>query len=73
MGKHAANETPNKGIASPIIRRYIYSVVTALMALLVGYGIVTAAESQLWLGLGQAVLGLATGGATALAAVNTPS
>lgn len=72
MAKHASNETPNRGITNPLVRRYIYSIVSALMALLVGYGIVTATESELWLGVGQAVLGLATGGATALAAANTP-
>ena len=72
MAKHANNETPNAWITSPATRRYIYAVATALMALLIGNGIVTAAESSLWLGVIEALLGLAGGGATALAAANVP-
>ena len=39
-------------------RAYIYAVLVAAVPLLIGYGILTAEEGALWLGLAAAVLGL---------------
>lgn len=39
-------------------RAYIYAVLAATVPLLIGYGILTAEEAALWLGLAAAVLGL---------------
>ena len=69
MGKHAITPTtPNRWIPSPAARRWLYGIAAALGALLVGYGIMTASESGLWLALAGAILG----GVDALAFANTP-
>lgn len=40
------------------VRAYIYAVLVALVPLCIGYGILTAEQAALWLGLAGAVLGL---------------
>lgn len=40
------------------VRAYIYAVLTAAVPLLIGYGILTAEQAALWLGLAAAALGL---------------
>lgn len=74
MGKHIdPTQTPNRWITSPQLRNYLYHVATAGLALLTGAGVVEAVNGELWLGLIGAVLGLAGGAATELAAANTPT
>lgn len=70
MGDHI-DTTPNPGrwVPDPAVRRYIYGVVVALIPVLVGFGLISPEQVQLWLNLAAAVLGL---GATALALPNTP-
>lgn len=58
----------NRIIKSPEARRYMYVVGVALAALLVGYGILTAESSGLWLSLLGALLGFSQ----VTSAVNTP-
>lgn len=58
----------NRIIKSPETRRYIYVVLTAVSALLVGYGVLTLSESGLWLTVAGAVLGFGN----VLSASNTP-
>lgn len=43
---------------SEAVRAYIYSVLVAAVPLLIGYGILSAEEAAVWLGLGASVLGL---------------
>ena len=43
----------------PKTRRYLYNVAIAGCAVGVGYGVLTATEALLWLGLSGAVLGVA--------------
>lgn len=62
-------ETPNRWIPRPELRKYLYAVLAAVGPLVVFYGLATAEEVALWLGIGATVLGTPTG---ALAAVNTP-
>lgn len=57
--------TPNRLIASPSVRRWLYSITTAALAVLGVYGLVTAEQAAAWAGLAAAV--------TAVAAANTPS
>jgi len=61
--------TPNRWIPSPAVRKYLYAVLAAVGPLVVFYGLATAEEVALWLGIGATVLGTPTG---TLAAVNTP-
>ena len=56
-------------ITDPAVRKAIYTVVTALVPILVGAGIVTEADAGKYVALGGALLGMLT---TILAAVNTP-
>lgn len=63
------NETPNKWIPRPALRRYVYTVLAAAGPLVVFYGLATTEEIALWLGVGATILGTPTG---ALAAANTP-
>ncbi|MDQ0735167.1 hypothetical protein [Arthrobacter agilis] len=56
-------------IADPAIRKWIYGIVTALIPILVIFGVIGPDESQAWLNLAAAVLGL---GAAGLAFPNTP-
>ena len=44
---------------TPAVRRRIYEVSIAACAVAVGYGLLTAEDALLWLGLAAAVLGLA--------------
>ena len=55
-------------ITDPAVRKAIYTVVTALVPILVGAGIVTEADAGKYVALGGALLGMLT---TILAAVNT--
>lgn len=40
-------------------RRYIYGIATAALAVIAGYGILTAEQAMLWAGFAGAVTGLA--------------
>ncbi|WP_443667725.1 phage holin [Gordonia sihwensis] len=51
------------------MRQWIYLVLTALLPILVGYGVVAETDVSLWLALAAAILGA---GGTALAASHTP-
>ena len=55
-------------ITDPAVRKAIYTLVTALVPILVGAGIVTEADAGKYVALGGALLGMLT---TILAAVNT--
>lgn len=63
MADHKAEAT---GIKNEKTRLYLYGIGVAVAALLVGYGIVSYEESQLWLSVAGAALGLTN----VLAAVN---
>lgn len=52
---------------TPKVRRYLYAIVTALVPILIAYGVVDETTSALWVALSAAVLG--TG--TAVAHTNT--
>ena len=69
MADHAADRTPNRFITDPAIRKYVYGVVLAMIPVLVGFGLISPEQVQLWLNLAAAVLGLGT---TGLAVANTP-
>lgn len=58
----------NHIIKNPEARRYMYVTLTAVAALLVGYGVLTVEQSGLWLSLGGAILGFGN----IVAASNTP-
>ena len=64
-----ATETPNRWIPRPEIRKYVYAVLAAIGPIVVFYGLATAEEVALWLGVGATILGTPTG---ALAAANMP-
>lgn len=64
-----AAAVPNRWIPSPAARRWLYGVLTAAGPLVVFYGLMTAQEVVLWLGLGATILGTPVG---ALASANTP-
>ena len=59
MSRHAAQAAPT-GLAGLAyrepVRLYVYGVLVAVVALLVYRGVVSGAESLLWLALAQAVL-----------------
>lgn len=63
------NETPNRWVPRPEVRAWIYGILAAAGPVAVVYGLVTAEQVALWLGLGGAILGIPAG---ALAAANTP-
>ena len=65
MPEHAA---PARFIPSPKARAYIYRVAVAAGPLAIFYGLLTAEEVALWLGLGGTALALPS----ALALANTP-
>lgn len=67
MSDHAA-QTPNRWIPSPKVRGYVYRVAAAAGPVVLFYGLMTAHEYALWLGLGGTVLSVPQ----ALAAANTP-
>lgn len=58
----------NRIIKSPTLRRYGYLVMVAVVALLIGYGIIEEGMGDLWKELIYAVFGIGFG----VAAVNTP-
>jgi len=62
-------ETPNKWIPSPEVRKWIFGILAAAGPLVVFYGLATQEEVALWLGLGATIIG--TPGAS-LAARNVP-
>lgn len=55
-------------IKNPTIRRYCYLVLVAVVALLIGYGIIDESQGDLWRELVYAIFGIGFG----VAAVNTP-
>lgn len=61
--------TPNKWIPSPKVRLWVFRSVAAAGPLVVFYGLATAEEVALWLGLGATILGTP---ALTLASVNVP-
>lgn len=58
----------NRIIKSPSFRRYGYLVLTAVVALLIGYGLIDAEQGELWKELVYAIFGLGF----LTAAANTP-
>ena len=57
MSKHRAPGLPP---IPPAARRYLYGIVTALVPLLIDYGVLEATQAALWLALAAAVLGTGT-------------
>ena len=53
------------------LRRWIYGVIAAGLALLVGYGFVSSDQTELWLRLAEAALNLVPTAALTLAAVKS--
>ena len=53
-----AQRTPNRWVPSPEVRLWMYGILVALAALLIGYGILTVEQGGLWLALFAAVLGV---------------
>ncbi|MHB0828021.1 MAG: phage holin [Schaalia turicensis] len=45
---------------TPQVRRWLYGVLTALVPLLVVYGLIEEATAPLWIALGSSVLGTTT-------------
>lgn len=64
-----ATETPNRWIPSPTARRWLFRALAAAGPLVTFYGLATAEEVALWLGLGATILGTP---AASLASVNVP-
>lgn len=65
------NDTENKWIYSTEGRRWIYRVVTALLAVAAIYLGIDAVQQEAWLQLAAAILNISGAGATALADRNT--
>ena len=59
----------NKIVKSPAVRKSLYLVGAAVIALLVAYGFISQEVAPLWLQLLEAVIGF---GLLSLAATNTP-
>lgn len=55
---------------TPAIRQRIYLILSALVPILVGFGVVADTDASLWLALAAAILG---GGGSVLAAAHTPT
>lgn len=51
-----------KTFLTPAVRTWIYSVVTAVLAIIAAYGLISADEVPLWLTLAAALLGLGASG-----------
>ena len=64
----ADHEAPARYIPSPKVRAYIYRCLVAAGPVVLLYGLLSAEEIAVWLGLGATIL--SPGGA--LAAANTP-
>lgn len=62
-------EVPNKWIAAPKTRLWLYGVILAVLGLLVVYGIVNIEQASAWAIVAAAALGI---GGVALAARNVP-
>lgn len=60
----------NKIVKSPAVRKSLYLVGAAIIALLVAYGFISQEVAPLWLQLLEAVIGF---GLLSLAATNTPA
>ena len=45
---------------TPEVRRYLYGVLTALVPILIAYGVIDAQQAALWVALALAILGLGT-------------
>lgn len=56
-------------LEDPKVRRYLYHIVAAVLALLAGYGLLDLEDTAAWLAVAGAVLGV---GGLELAAKNTP-
>ena len=56
-------------IKNPATRKWIYGIVAAVIPVLVILGVLTTEDTQVWLNLAAAILGL---GAAGLAVPNTP-
>lgn len=54
-----------KQILTPEVRSWLYGVVSAALAIIAAYGIISADEVPLWLTLAAALLGLAGSGTAA--------
>lgn len=66
---HRATATPNKWVADPTLRKYLYLALAALVAGLVVFGLITQEQIAEW---AQLTVSLLTVGATLLAAANAP-
>lgn len=67
--RELATTTPNRWIPRPEIRAWIFRIVIAVGPIVVFYGLMTADEIALWIGLGGTILGTP---AASLAAANVP-
>lgn len=47
-------------VFTPKVRQYLYAVLTALVPILIAYGVVESADAAIWVALGAAVLGTGT-------------
>lgn len=63
-----ATQTPNKWVPRPELRAWLYGIGIAAAAVLIGYGIITAEQGDLWVSLLGAILGVSN----AVAARNLP-
>lgn len=64
-----ATTTPNRWVPRPEIRRWLFRVVAAAGPIVTFYGLMTAEEVALWIGLGGTILGTP---AASLAGANVP-
>lgn len=64
-----ANRTPNRWIPSPSARAWVYAILASAGPIVTFYGLASAEEVALWLGLGATILGTP---AASLAAANLP-
>lgn len=67
--KARATATPNRWIPSPAVRLWLFRSIAAAGPIVAFYGIMSAEEVALWLGLGATILGTP---AASLAAANVP-
>lgn len=63
-----ATTTPNRWIADPAVRLWLYGILAAAAPIGVAYGLITVEQGGLWLALASALLGVGN----LLAARNTP-
>ncbi|MGX9346392.1 phage holin [Microbacterium sp. KNMS] len=61
-------QTPNRWVPRPELRAWLYAIGIALAAMLVGYGVFSAEQGELWVALLGAILGVTN----AVAARNLP-